>query len=412
MTTPLLDRFLRYVRLDTAADETSDSVPSTAKQLILSKMLATECQQLGLDGVELTDAGTVYATIPSTVGDDAPAICWFAHVDTSPEYSSENINPIVHEKYGGGDLVLPGDSSKVIRLADNPDLEKLHGATLVTGDGTTLLGSDDKSGVAVIMTAAERLLADSTILHGPIRLCFTCDEEIGRGCDHVDLEKINAVCGYTLDSDGTGRVDVETYSADLATIIVEGVNTHPSMGKDLMVNAIRILANLIEGLPTKTDAPEATEGREGFLHPYHIEGGVAHAEARVILRDFETAKLADYAAFLEHLADHQRKLHPKAAITIQIRPQYRNMRDGLAKEPRAVAFALEATRRAGIEPREEIIRGGTDGSRLTEMGLPTPNLSTGQHNPHAPLEWTSVEEMERAVDVLIRLAERWGQEQQ
>ena len=410
MTTPLLDRFLRYVRLDTAADETSETVPSTAKQLVLSKMLTEECEQLGLDNVELTPAGTVYATIPSTVDNDAPAICWFAHVDTSPEYSSENVNPIVHENYQGGDIPLPGDPAKIIRVADNPDLEKLHGATLITTDGTTLLGSDDKSGIAVIMTAAERLLADSSIPHGPIRLCFTCDEEIGRGCDHVDLEKIDSVCGYTLDSDGVGRVDAETFSADLATIIVDGVNTHPSMGKGLMVNAIRILANIIEGLPIETDAPESTEGREGFMHPYHIEGGVARAEARVILRDFETAKLADYAAVLEQLANHQRRLHPQARIEIKIRPQYRNMRDGLKKEPRAIAFALEATRAAGIEPRQEVIRGGTDGSRLTEMGLPTPNLSTGQHNPHAPLEWTSLEEMEQAVDVLIHLAQCWGQE--
>ena len=411
MPSSLLDRFLRYVKLDTAADETSETTPSTAKQLELSRMLAEECEALGLDEVEITPEGTVYATIPGTVEYQAPTICWLAHVDTSPEYSSENINPIVHENYQGGDIPLPGDSTKIIRVEENPTLETLHGATIITSDGTTLLGADDKAGIAVIMTAAQRILADHAMLHGPIRLCFTCDEEIGRGCDHVDLDRIDAVCAYTLDSEGTGRVDSETFSADLATVTVEGINTHPSIGKDRMVNAIRILSNMIEGLPTKSDAPESTDGREGFLHPYHIEGSVARAQARIILRDFETSQLERYAGLLEQLANHQRQHFPKATITIDIRPQYRNMREGLAKEPRALAFALEATRAAGLEPREEIIRGGTDGSRLTEMGLPTPNLSTGQHNPHSPLEWTSLEEMEKAVQVLIELAKRWGQEQ-
>lgn len=406
----LRDRFLRYVRLDTQADEASDSVPSTAKQLVLSQLLADECREIGLTDIELTPAGTVYATIPATVSHSAPTICWLAHVDTSPEYSAESITPIVHENYAGGDLILPGDRSKVIRVAENPALDELIGGTIITADGTTLLGADDKAGIAVILTAAEQLLSDRSILHGPIRLCFTCDEEIGRGCDHVDLARIDAVCGYTLDSDGTGRVDVETFSADQAVVTVEGVNTHPSIGRGVMVNAIRILSSFLAELPVETDSPETTGGREGFLHPYHVEGGVARAEARIILRDFETSKLSDYATLLESIADRLRRRHPKATITVAVRPQYRNMREGLAKEPRAVEFAIEATRHAGIEPRREIIRGGTDGSRLTELGLPTPNLSCGQHNPHSPLEWTSVDEMERAVAVLIELAKRWGQE--
>ncbi|HEX6983735.1 MAG TPA: peptidase T [Planctomycetaceae bacterium] len=409
---PLLDRFLRYVRIDTRADEGSSSVPSTAKQLTLARLLADECRQLGLEGVELMPEGTVYATIPPTVPHAAPTICWLAHVDTSPEYTAETVNPIVHENYAGGDLVLPGDPSKVIRVAENPDLTRLTGATIVTSDGTTLLGADDKSGVAVVMTAAERLMADRGVPHGPIRLCFTCDEEIGRGCDHVDLAKIGAVCAYTLDSDGAGRIDVETFSADQAIVTVEGVNTHPSIGKGVMVNAVRILSAFLAELPTETDSPETTDGRQGFVHPYHVEGGVAKAEARIILRDFETAKLAEYAARLEAIADGLRRRHPRAKITVAVRPQYRNMREGLATEPRAVAFAVEATRAAGLEPRREIIRGGTDGSRLTEMGLPTPNLSCGQHNPHSPLEWTSVGEMEQAVAVLIELAKRWGSERE
>ena len=407
---PLLERFLRYVRLDTRADEMSASVPSTAKQLVLSRMLADECEELGLRDVELTPEGTVYATLPATVSHAAPTICWLAHVDTSPEYTAENVNPIVHENYAGGDLKLPGDPSKVIRVSENPDLQNLIGETIITTDGTTLLGSDDKSGVAVIMTAAERLLRDTSIPHGPIRLCFTCDEEIGRGCDHVDLAKIDSVCAYTLDGDSVGKIDLETFSADGATVTIEGVNTHPSIGKGVMVNAIRILSQFLAALPTKTDSPETTDGRAGFIHPYAIEGGVAKAQARIILRDFETPKLAEYAQQLERIAEPLRKEHPRAKITIATRPQYRNMRDGLVKEPRAVTFAIEATRAAGLEAKQEIIRGGTDGSRLTEMGLPTPNLSCGQHNPHSPLEWTSVVQMEKAVDVLIELAKRWGRE--
>lgn len=407
---PLLDRFLRYVRLDTRADEASASVPSTAKQIVLSRLLADECRELGLRDVELTPEGTVYATVPATVPHEAPTICWLAHVDTSPEYTAERVNPVVHENYRGGDIVLPGDPSKVIRVAENPDLNRLIGATLVTTDGSTLLGSDDKSGVAVIMTAAERLMADRSIPHGPVRLCFTCDEEIGRGCDHVDLAKIDAACGYTLDGDSVGKIDLETFSADLAVVTVEGINTHPSIGKGAMVNAIRILSAFLAELPTDADAPEVTDRRQGFMHPYHVEGGVAKAEARIILRDFETPQLAEYARRLEVIADELRAKHPRAKITVATRPQYRNMREGLAKEPRAVALAIEATRAAGVEPKQEIVRGGTDGSRLTEMGLPTPNLSCGQHNPHSPLEWTSVEEMETAVRVLIELAKRWGRE--
>jgi len=410
MKNPLLDRFLRYARLDTRADEASDAVPSTAKQLVLSRFLADECRELGLDAVELTPDGTVYATIPATVPHAAPAICWIAHVDTSPEYTADNVRPVVHENYAGGDLVLPGDPSKVIRVSENPDLNRLIGGTIVTSDGTTLLGADDKSGVAVIMTAAERLMADRSIPHGPIRLCFTCDEEIGRGCDHVDLMKIDTACGYTLDGDSVGKIDEETFSADVSVVTVEGINTHPSIGKGAMVNAVRILSSFLAELPTEADSPETTDGRQGFMHPYHVEGGVAKAEARIILRDFETPKLAEYAKRLEGIADGLRKKHPRARVTVATRMQYRNMREGLVKEPRAVAFAVEATKAAGVEPKREIIRGGTDGSRLTEMGLPTPNLSCGEHNPHSPLEWTSVEEMETAARVLVELAKRWGQE--
>ncbi|MEX0718934.1 MAG: peptidase T [Planctomycetaceae bacterium] len=382
---PLLDRFLRYVRIDTQADEHSDSVPSTAKQLELSRLLARECEEMRLADVSLDEHGIVMATVPATGTHAAPAIAFVAHVDTSPEFSGTNVNPVVHENYQGGDIVLPGDASRLIRVAENPSLEKLIGATVVTTDGTTLLGADDKAGIAVIMSAAEHLLAHPEIPHGPVRLCFTCDEEIGRGVDHLDI---------------------------LAVVTVRGVNTHPSVGKDAMVNAIRILAAFLDRLPQHALSPETTCGREGFLHPYEIEGSVAEARARIILRDFETPALAEYAALLESIAAALRVEYPKAQIDIAIRKQYRNMRDGLAKEPRALPLAIAATRAAGLEPREDIIRGGTDGSRLTELGLPCPNLSTGQHNPHSPLEWTSVEEMRQAVNVLVELARLWGAERE
>lgn len=406
----LLDRFLRYVRIDTQADENSKTYPSTMKQLDLCRLLKDECRALGLRDVDMDEHGIVMATIPSNVPHRAPVIAWVAHVDTSPETSGTNVRPVVHRDYRGGDIPLPGDATKVIRFDENPALRELIGSTIVTSDGTTLLGADDKAGIAVIMTAAERLLGNRDVPHGDVRLCFTCDEEIGHGVDHVDLKKLGATVAYTLDGDGKGAVDAETFSADQAVVTVTGVNTHPSVGKNAMVNAVRILSAFINRMPWDRLSPETTDGREGFLHPYVFEGGVARASARILLRDFDTPRLTDHAALLEGIADPLRREHPKATIEVKIVRQYRNMRDGLAKEPRALAKALEAIRATGIEPRQTIIRGGTDGSRLTEMGLPTPNLSTGEHNPHSPLEWTCLDEMEHAVKVLVELARAWGRE--
>ncbi len=408
--TSLLERFLRYVRIDTQSDESSSSVPSTAKQLDLCRLLENECLELGLKDVSLDEYGIVMATIPATMGAKIPTIAWLAHVDTSPETSGTNVNPQVITNYQGNDITLPGDPTQVIRVADNPTLEKLHGKTLVTTDGTTLLGADDKSGIAVIMSAASFLMEHPEIPHGPVRVCFTCDEEIGRGVDHLNLKKLGAICAYTLDGDGQGTIDSETFSADQAVVTVTGINIHPSIGKGKMVNAVRILSELIARLPSDRLSPETTADREGFIHPYHIEGGVAQASARMILRDFETPRLAEYAAFLETIAADLRKEYPRASIEIAIHKQYRNMRDGLAKEPRAFPKAVDATRAAGLEPELTIIRGGTDGSRLTELGLPTPNLSTGEHNPHSPLEWTCVEEMENCARVLVELAQVWAVE--
>ncbi len=406
----LLDRFLKYVQIDTQADEHSESSPSTAKQLDLSRLLADECKQMGLKDVTLSKQGVVMATVPQTVTHHAPTIAWVAHVDTSPETSGTNVKPIVHREYDGGDLVLPGDPTKVIRGEENPELCELLGGTIITTDGTTLLGADDKAGIAVIMAAAEQLVKRRDLSHGPIRLVFTCDEEIGRGTQHLSINEIGAVCAYTLDGDGQGKIDSETFSADLAIITVTGINTHPSVGKGVMVNAIRILSSIIAALPNDHLSPETTDGREGFIHPYSIEGGVARAEARLILRDFEVEQLSEYAGLLAQIALNHRQANPKANIDITIKHQYRNMREGLAKEPRAISKAVEATEAAGLEPQRSIIRGGTDGSLLTAMGLPTPNLSTGEHNPHSPLEWTSLEEMQSAVNVLVQLAIAWGRE--
>lgn len=404
----LLDCFLRYVRIDTQSDESSPSYPSTAKQLTLSRLLAEECRALGLADVSCDEYGIVLATVPGTKS--APTIAWIAHVDTSPEYSAEKVSPIVHQNYQGTDIPLPGDATKVIRFADTPELKQCLGHTLITTDGTTLLGSDDKAGIAIIMTAAAELIRRKDVAHGPIRLCFTCDEEIGRGTDKLDLNKLNSTCAYTLDGGGQGEINAETFSADQAIIRVVGVNIHPSIGKGVMVNAIRILSEFLSRLPKSRLSPETTDDRQGFLHPYHIEGGVAEASAKLILRDFETPALADQAKLLESIAVALRAEFPSAQIHVDIRRQYRNLRDGLAKELRAVPKAEAAMRAIGIEPTYGIIRGGTDGSLLTEKGLPTPNLSSGQHNIHSPLEWASLNEMETAVRVLVQLAAEWGKE--
>ncbi|MBW3541740.1 MAG: peptidase T [Planctomycetes bacterium] len=407
---PLLDRFLRYVKIDTQSDESSTASPSTEKQLELCRLLVRECEALGLADVSLDEYGVVMAMVPATVAHEAPTIAWLAHVDTSPEYSGSHVKPAVHENYDGRDLHLAGDPTQVIRVAENPHLSRLVGGTIITTDGTTLLGADDKAGVAVIMSAAAHLVAHPDIPHGPIRLCFTCDEEIGRGVKHLDLDKLGAICGYTLDGDGAGKVDCETFSADQTVIRVTGVNIHPSIGKGAMVNALRIVCEFIARLPKDRLSPETTAGREGFLHPYQLEAGVAQASCRMILRDFDTPRLGEYAALLESIAADLCREHPRAKVEVEIRKQYRNLGDGLQKEPRALSLALEATRAAGLEPEQSIIRGGTDGAILTERGLPTPNLSTGEHNPHSPLEWTSVEEMQQAVDVLVQLAILWGRD--
>jgi tripeptide aminopeptidase len=404
----LLDRFCRYVQIDTQADEKAVAYPSSPGQLELGRLLTAELRALGISDAVHDEHGIVMATIPSNVQSSVPTIAFNAHLDTSPETSGRGVKPIVHRNYDGNDVVLPGDPKKVIRVADCPELAAVKGKTIVTTDGTTLLGADDKAGLAVIMELAAFLSAHREVPHGPIRLCFTCDEEIGRGVDHVDLKKLGAHVGYTLDGGGVGEIDYETFSADLATVTVTGTNVHPGIAKGRMVNAIRLAGLFLDRLPRLTQTPETTEGRDGFLHPYRMEGGVAEVAMRILLRDFDTPVLAQRAAILREIAHLTMLEYPSCRIEVKVTPQYRNMADGLKKEPRAISYAQEAMRRAGLEPKLTIVRGGTDGSRLTELGLPTPNLSTGEHNLHSPLEWTCLEEMETALRVLVELVQVWA----
>jgi tripeptide aminopeptidase len=408
----LLGRFLRYVRIDTTAGEPGGTYPSSQGQLVLGKLLADELREMGVKDVEHDATGLVWATLPATSGlagaADLPVVAFNAHLDTSPETTGKNVKPHVVNHYAGDDIQLTGDPTKVIRVADNPELASLVGKTIVTTDGTTLLGADDKAGLAVIMELVHHLVEHPQIPHGPIRILFTCDEEIGHGVDHVDLARLGATVCYTLDGFGAGEIDTETFSADMAVLTIRGINIHPSIGKGRMVNAVRVAAALVDKLPKAKLSPETTDGREGFLHPYTIEGGVAEVKVKVLLRDFGTAGLAAHAKLLEGAAREVEAEFPRATVEVAIIKQYRNLAEGLVREPRAVAYAQEAHRRLGREAKLTIIRGGTDGSQLTERGLPTPNLSTGEHNPHSPLEWTCLEEMVAAVEVCVELVQVWA----
>ena len=406
----LLDRFCRYVKIHTEATEGSPTYPSSAGQWDLGRLLVGELQEIGLADAAIDEFGIVTATVPATVPHATPVIAWFAHIDTSPETTGKNVKPVLHPNYDGTDIVLPASPSRVIRVADSPELAGCVGKTVITTDGTTLLGADNKAGIAVIIEAANHLLRHPEIPHGPVKICFTCDEEIGHGVDHVDVKKLGAVVGYTLDGAGHSEIEGETFSGDKATVVIRGKNIHPSIAKGRMTNAVRLAGLFLERLPRTTLTPETSEGREGFLHPYRIDGAVAEVTITFIVRDFITAKLAEYAELLRTTAKAVAADYPDAHIEVRIDEQYRNMADGMRSEPRAVSLAVEATQRAGLTPKVGIIRGGTDGSMLTAKGLPTPNLSTGEHNIHSPLEWTCLEEMESAVKVLVELAQLWGQE--
>lgn len=405
----LLDRFCRYVRVETTAVEQTDDYPSSPGQRTLGNLLADELRALGVEQVEVNDHGIVTATVAPNV-DNAPAIAWIAHMDTSPEACGKDVKPVVHRNYDGGDIVLPGDPSRVIRVAETDGLAELKGKTVITTDGATLLGADDKSGVAIIMTAVAELMKNKDVPRGPIRVVFTCDEEVGRGTDKIDLGALGATVGYTLDGEADGIIENETFSADLAVVTITGRNIHPGLATGKMINALRLAGLFLSRMPWETLAPETTSDRQGFMHPYVLEGGVEQSSIRIILRSFVTAELADHAKTLRAVADSVLAEHPGAKIEIDITQQYRNMVEALAREPRAVDLAAEAFRRIGVEPEFRSIRGGTDGARLSEMGLPTPNLSAGMHNFHSPLEFACLEQMETAVKMLIELATLWSKE--
>jgi tripeptide aminopeptidase len=404
----LLERFLRYVQIDTTAGEPGSAYPSSPGQLELGRVLVAELQEIGLTDVSQSEFGIVMATVPATIDRTVPTIVFNSHLDTSPETSGKNVRPQVIRNYDGSDIWLPG-TEKQIFVSDNPALKTAIGRTIITTDGTTLLGADDKAGVAVIVEAAAWLIEHPEIPHGPIRVLFTCDEEVGHGVDHVDLAALNATAAYTLDGSGAGEIDVETFSADLATITIRGINIHPSIAKGRMVNAVRVASDFLQRLPRSYLSPETTSERKGFVHPYTIEGGVAEVVIRILLRDFEADQLARHAELLYRAAAVCRLEHPKCQVDVNITPQYRNMAEGLGQEPRAVEYAKQAFERLGRPCRLTIVRGGTDGSRLTELGLPTPNLSCGQHNPHSPLEWACLEEMREACEHLVELARIWGE---
>jgi tripeptide aminopeptidase len=409
MKTSVLERFLRYVRIDTRSDDSSTSCPSTPGQLALMRLLERELRDIGLSDVVVDGNGYLMATVPATVSRDVPVIGFIAHVDTSPEMSGANVTPIVHEKYDGRDIVLPDDPTAVLRAADTPALAARIGDDIVTASGTTLLGADDKAGVAEIMAAVEYLVRHPEIPHGTIRIAFTPDEEIGRGADRFDVARFGASCAYTLDGGSRGELEYESFSADLFTATFIGFNTHPGYAKGVMVNSIRAAADFIASLPRDEMTPETTEGYDGYVHPYSVDASVDRTTVKVLIRDFLTGELGTKRALLEHLARQAASRHPGCRLETTLTPQYRNMREVLDRHPDVVERARLAMRRAGIEPIERPIRGGTDGSRLSFMGLPTPNLFAGEHDFHSRLEWVSVQDMEKAVEVIVELARVWAE---
>lgn len=403
----LLERFLQYVAIDTTANERTDEYPSSPGQLEIGKLLVRQLEDMGVEDAMQDKFGIVMATVPGNV--EAPVVAFNSHVDTSPETTGKNVKANVIEDFDGKDIVLAGDETKIITAAECPELPLARGKTIITTDGTTLLGGDDKAGVAIIMELVNSLMENPDFPRGPVRVFFTCDEEIGRGVDHVDIAKVDATVCYNFDGGGENVVDNETFSADMATVTIRGVNIHPAMAKGRMVNAIRIAARFVDALPMEL-SPERTSGRKGFLHPYVVEGGVDKVKLKILLRDFSTPKLEQYAELLHQIATSVESEFPGCRIGLHIRNQYRNMGDGLVNEPRAIKFAVEAHENLGRECSLEAIRGGTDGSRLTELGLPTPNLSSGQHNLHSPLEWACLDEMIAACEIGAEIVRRWSKE--
>lgn len=406
MTDTVTNRFLRYVVIDTQSDPTSSTQPSTDKQKKLGRMLVEELLAIGLSDAHLDEHGYVYATIPSNVDKPVPVICFCSHMDTAPDFTGTNVKPQIVSNYSGGDIRLSGDPQQIIRVGDNPALNDQIGNDIITTDGTTLLGADDKAGIAEIMTAAQILVDNPDIKHGTIKILFTPDEEIGRGVDKVDLEKLGARFAYTMDGETAGHIEDETFSADGVEITVEGVAIHPGFAKGKMENAIKIAGAIISRLP-KNMAPETTEGREGFVHPTGVTGSMEKAALNLIVRDFNDDGLAAKEAMLEKIIKEVMADYPGSTYGFKVKPQYRNMKAILDRHPEIIENAVEAIRRAGMEPVRGSIRGGTDGSRLSFMSLPCPNIFAGGHAFHSPLEWVSRQDMEKAVKTIVELAKIW-----
>lgn len=401
------ERFLRYVQIDTQSDPESTTIPSTEKQKDLSRMLVQELHDMGISDAELDEFGYVYATIPANTDKKVPVICICSHVDTAPDCSGTGVKPIVHPKYKGQDLVLPDDPTIVIRESEHPDLKHQHGNDIITASGTTLLGADNKAGVAAIMDAAHVLINTPSIKHGKIRILFTPDEEIGRGVNKLDMKKLGARFGYTIDGETAGSIENETFSADGAVVTIHGVSAHPGFAKGKMEHALKIAGKILAKMPDKL-SPEHTEGRQGFIHPTSIEGGLEKATIKFILRDFTEGGLKRHARTLQKIVDGVLKNYPNSSAEVKVVEQYRNMGKVLRRYPQVVDNALEALRRAGFaNPIQSSIRGGTDGSRLSFMGLPCPNLFAGEHAFHSKYEWVSVQDMEKAAETIVHLAQVW-----
>ena len=408
MSDTVLDRFLRYVVIDTQSDAGSPTQPSTEKQTVLARLLVAELQAIGLSDAHLDAHGYVYATVPATVDMPVPVICFCSHMDTAPDFTGTGVAPQIVRDYRGGDIVLPADPSRIIRVTNHPALLDQIGNDLITTDGTTLLGADDKAGIAEIITAAQFLMDHPEIPHGTIKILFTPDEEIGRGVDKVDLAKLGAQFGYTVDGETAGHIEDETFSADGVEITVAGVAMHPGFAKGKMENAIRIAGAIIDRLP-KAMAPETTAGRDGFIHPTGVSGAMEKATLSLIVRDFDDDGLAVKEALLKSIVEAVMADYPGSTYSFEVKQQYRNMKSVLDRHPEIVDHAVEAVRRAGLAPVRGSIRGGTDGSRLSFMGLPCPNIFAGGHAFHSPLEWISRQDMEKAVMTLVELAKIWAE---
>jgi tripeptide aminopeptidase len=401
------ERFLRYVTIDTQSDPESPSSPSTEKQKDLGRVLAAELKAMGVEDAHLDDFGYVYATIPGNTPKKVPVICFCSHMDTSPDVTGKNVKPQIVKNYRGGDITLPGDPSQVIRFAEHPALKNQIGNDIITTDGTTLLGADNKAGVAEIMDAAHFFINNPQVKHGTIKILFTPDEEIGRGVDNVDIKKLGADFGYTMDGESAGSVEDETFSADGATITINGVSAHPGYAKGKMEHAIKIAAAIVERLPQEGCSPETTSGKQGFLHPIGIEGALEQATLSFIVRDFTEEGLKEKEILLENIVKDVMKDFPRSTYTFEVREQYRNMKQVIDRHPHILEYAIEAIRRAGLRPMRTAIRGGTDGSRLSFMGLPCPNIFAGEHAFHSRLEWVSRQDMEKAVQTIVHLAMIW-----